>query len=308
MNDRCKIIVYHYVRQMKDEHYKINGMELDDFVNQISRLKKKFNMIGIQEIMDSLNHKRKIPKNSVLLTFDDGLKEHYKFVFPILRENNIQGLFFPTAKSIIEKKVLDVHKIHFILGSDINLNYLINEIKEKIQSELELLKIKSYDYYYKKYAIKDRFDSKNITFIKNLLQKGLPIKLREKLIDDFFKKYVSNDEQNFSENLYLSLKEIKEMKKNEMIFGSHGYSHLWMSTLSNNELDREIKMGEKFVEIISSKYKIMCYPYGNYNRTVIDKIRTKGFELGLTTKLGDAILTENNRFKLKRYDCEDFKC
>ena len=50
----------------------------------------------------------------------------------------------------------------------------------------------------------------------------------------------------------------------------------------------------------------MCYPYGNYNSNVIEKISKYDFKAGLTTEVGDAILNHENAFKLKRYDTNDF--
>ena len=70
-----------------------------------------------------------IPTNSVLLTFDDGLKDHFQFVFPELKKHGISGVFFPPSLPIEENIVLDVHKIHFILESVSDPSKIIKEIK-----------------------------------------------------------------------------------------------------------------------------------------------------------------------------------
>ena len=57
------------------------------------------------------------PKNAILLTFDDGLIDHYISVFPLLDKHGIQGCFYPSNMPIEESKVLDVHKIQFILAA-----------------------------------------------------------------------------------------------------------------------------------------------------------------------------------------------
>ena len=57
------------------------------------------------------------PKRDLcLLTFDDGLKEHYAEVMPILRERNIQGLFFIITRCPEEGRVVSVHKNHFLMA------------------------------------------------------------------------------------------------------------------------------------------------------------------------------------------------
>ena len=45
-------IMYHYVRELKTSEYKkINFLKLKEFKRQISFLKKKFNIIGIEDIL-----------------------------------------------------------------------------------------------------------------------------------------------------------------------------------------------------------------------------------------------------------------
>jgi len=50
----------------------------------------------------------------------------------------------------------------------------------------------------------------------------------------------------------------------------------------------------------------MCYPYGSYDKRVIDKIKNLGYKIGLTTEVGDAELNSENAFTLKRFDTNDF--
>ena len=50
----------------------------------------------------------------------------------------------------------------------------------------------------------------------------------------------------------------------------------------------------------------MCYPYGNHNANVIEKLLEYNFKAGLTTDVGDAILNNENAFNLRRYDTNDF--
>jgi len=302
----CKIVVYHYVRPIKNSKYHINGMEVEDFEKQIKFLKKTYNPITATDVVDTLKNKQKIPDNSILLTFDDGLKDHVKYVYPILKENGIQGIFFPPGKPILEKMVLDVHKIHFILATITDVNVIIDEIKEYLEKLKDNPTIETFDFYYKKFAIANRFDPEGIIFVKKLLQKGLPSEFRENLTDQLFTKYVTNNEQNFSEKLYLSMNDIYKMKKDGMVFGSHGYSHYWMDTLDENELTREFSRNKEFLSKISGNNLLLCYPHGAYNDRVMKKIQESNFQFALTTEVGDANLDGENQFKLKRFDCNDF--
>ena len=79
--------MYHYVRPIKNsKYYKIKGLEIDGFKRQIEFFEKKFHFITIEELLDSAYSNKTIPKNSILLTFDDGFKDHFSHVFPILKK------------------------------------------------------------------------------------------------------------------------------------------------------------------------------------------------------------------------------
>jgi len=301
--------MYHYVRPIKNSRYpKIKGLELDSFKKQISYFNNNFKFIGANDLIYSIYDNKEVPDNSILLTFDDGLKDHYSYVFPILKKMKIQGLFFPSFRPLEEKCVLDVHKIQFVLACCDKIKNLIDDIFNLIRKYKHQYNLESPEYYYAKLASSTRFDSKEVIFIKRILQMALPKELRSKITDYFFKKYVTNDEKPFSQDLYLSPDEIKEMTGEGMYFGNHTFSHEWLSSLDPQELDFELARSSKFYSKINPNQKtwIMNYPYGNYSNHVIEKIKHYGYKVGLTTEVGDAILDGSNSFILKRYDTNDF--
>lgn len=306
---RCKMVMYHYVRPIKNSKFtKIKGLEINDFIKQIDYFKKNYHFITADELLDCIYKSRSISPKSILLTFDDGFKDHYQYVFPILKKERIQGLFFPSEKPILENIVLNVHKIHFILVKVDNKKTIIKEIFNLINQEVKEYNIQSPEYYYSKLAKPSRFDTGDIIFIKRILQRDLPLPLRMKITSWLFEKFVTDDESSFSNQLYLSFDEIEEMKESGMYFGSHSYSHEWLSKLSENDLNIEIEKSCEFFKKIkqSEERLIMAYPYGNYDDRVIKKLKQKEFGVGLITEPGDAILTESNAFSLKRYDTNDF--
>jgi len=302
----CKIVMFHYVRPIKHSVYsEIKGLEVTRFKNQIKFFREKFGYQNVDFLFDYTP--KKIPNTPVILTFDDGLKDHFKHVYPILKSEKIQGLFFPPAKPILEKIVLDVHKIHFILANKIDKSKIINEIFEKILYYQKDFELENPSMYWEKLAVPNRFDTGDVIFIKRILQRELPLKVRTAITNYLFEKYVTSNESEFSKELYLSINEIDEMRENGMYFSSHSYSHEWLSYLSEQQLDEELQNSMKFCERINPDGKqILCYPYGDFNELVINKARTFGFLAGLTTQVSDVKLVEKNMFTLPRYDTNDF--
>jgi len=301
--------MYHYVRPLKQSKYpEIKGLELEGFLRQIEYLNSNFNFITAEQLLDCIYEKIEVPEKAVLLTFDDGFKDHYSHVLPVLRNFNIQGSFFPPAKPIEEHIVLGVHKIHFILANTPNKQDIINEIFNLINQYKEEYELQKPESYYLNLAVANRFDTKDVIFIKRILQRDLPRRVRKIITDHLFEKFVTRDEKSFSSELYLSFEEMEEMKEIGMYFGSHGYAHEWLSYLSEDELRYEIRKSLDFCHKISKSLDnlIMCHPYGNYSEQTISELKKSGFKAGLTTELGDAILNPLNAFSLKRYDTNDF--
>ena len=97
------------------------------------------------------------------------------------------------------------------------------------------------------------------------------------------------------------------MKKSGMYIGLHGYDHYWLGNLESRKMEQDIdKALEVMSEVINPRLWVMNYPYGSYNDNVVNYIQNKGCALGLTTDLGIANLSINNKYLLPRLDTNDF--
>jgi peptidoglycan/xylan/chitin deacetylase (PgdA/CDA1 family) len=231
-----------------------------------------------------------LPRNSLLLTFDDGYCDHYQNVFPLLSAAGLQGSFFPPAKAIGERKLLDVNKIHFILASVEDKRLIVRDIFTALDEYRADHHLESNEAFYDRLARASRHDKAEIIFIKRALQVALPKMLREKITDELFSKYVSADEKAFADELYLTTDQLREMAAAGMYVGSHGYNHAWMGSLTQEEQVTEVERSLQFLEDVGTDLRawIMCYPHGDVNATLLDLLRARGCAVGLTTQLGIA--------------------
>ena len=260
-------------------------------------------------------NKKTLPDKSILLTFDDGYKDHYTYVLPVLLENNIQGSFYIPTKCFQNKKVLDVNKIHFILESYIGEEEkILTEIKEYLEINKDSRITFLYDEYFKEYAVASRFDKKEVIFIKRMLQVVLPEDYREKLVDLLFKKYICSignkiiSERAFWEELYLTPDQIRLMEKLGMHIGFHSHNHVWLNSLSKEEQESQIKSSiNYFKEIgINTEKMTISYPYGGYNEDTIELMKKYKIPLGFTTEVKKVDLKISDCLKLPRMDTNDF--
>ena len=310
--------MYHYVRDLKNSRYpNIKGLDIEKFKKQIKFFKENYNFIRMEDLIEyykSPNEKR-LPEKSILLTFDDGYKDHYTYVLPVLLENDIQGSFYIPTKCFQDKKVLDVNKIHFILESCIGEEEkVLSEIKEYLETNKDSRISLSYDDYFQEYAVASRFDKKEVIFIKRMLQVALPEDYREKIVEQLFKKYVCSienkiiSERAFWEELYLTPEQIRAMEKLGMHIGFHSHNHVWLDSLKKEEQEFQIKSSiNYFKEIgIDTKKMTISYPYGGYNEETIELMKKYNIPLGFTTEVEKIDLEKSDYLRLPRMDTNDF--
>lgn len=312
-DSRLTVVMYHYVRDLKHSRYPaIKGCDIALFKEQIQFLKKHYRFVTVEEVLDCYYGGGRLPEKAVLLTFDDAYRDHFDYAFPVLEHEKVQGAFYPPVKAITEHTVLDVNKIHFILASTPaeKFDRLVGELRLLLDRYREEYGLKPFDYYYDKLAVAERFDPKEVIFVKRLLQVELEESLRKKITDELFEKTVGIDEGAFSRELYMSVDQIRCMVDCGMHIGSHGYDHYWLSSLPKERQEYEIRKSIEFIGMVggdTSNWTI-CYPYGDYNDETISLLKQHGCRMGLTTDVAVADLGDvkgDSIFKLPRLDTND---
>ena len=292
------IVMYHYVRDLKNSRYPdIKGLDVNLFKEQINYMRKHYHIITMEEVIHSIDNQVKIPKKSVLLTFDDAYSDHYNNVFPILDKYKLQGSFYAPSKAITEHTVLDVNKIHFILASTEDKINLVNELKELVKFYQKEYQLEDFDYYYKKLAQASRLDTKDVIFIKRLLQVELVEDLRIKIVDTLFEKYIGMSEDAFSRELYMNEEQLKHMLRSGQHIGNHGYNHYWWNSLNEKEMSQELDLSINFLEKLGADMNnwTACYPYGSYDDQSIKMLKERGCKLAVTTEVDIATTDKDTR-------------
>jgi peptidoglycan/xylan/chitin deacetylase (PgdA/CDA1 family) len=306
------IVMYHYIRELARTRYpEIKGLELSLFREQLDYLRRHYRLITAQELIAAVQEERAdgswaLPRNSALLTFDDGYAEHFRHVFPLLDEAGVQGCFFPPASTVRERKVLDVNKIHFILAACPDPQAIVGELFRALDDHREENDLESNEAYYERLGRPSRYDPAEVMFVKRMLQTGLPTPLRGLIVDQLFARHVSADEAAFAAELYMSVDELRCMARHGMYVGGHGDRHLWLGRLSPGEQEEEIDRSLEFLADIGTDLDswIMSYPHGNANDSLLEILRARGCAVGLTTQI-DIATSEMEPLLLPRLDTND---
>ena len=91
---------------------------------------------------------------------------------------------------------------------------------------------------------------------KYLINFKLSNDISTKLINYAFKKMISKDLDKINRKLYMSEAEIKKLGYDDLI-GSHSYRHLKLSSMKDDELDKEISYSSLIIKNIVEKSHIL---------------------------------------------------
>src|SRR5882724_181949 len=87
LDNPAVILLYHRVTYLQTDP-QLLSVTPENFYDQVTLLKNKYALLQIEEFFDMLVHRKKIPKNAVILTFDDGYADNCLEALPILESLN----------------------------------------------------------------------------------------------------------------------------------------------------------------------------------------------------------------------------
>jgi len=308
MSRELTIIMYHYVRALSRSRYpQIKGLPTDDFRRQIEYVQAHYTVIGADRLLRAVTEDVPLPPNAALLTFDDGYLDHFTNVFPLLDAEGLPGCFFPPVRCVLDREVLAVNKIHYVLASPASPGEIADRLFELMEAWGDPDALRSREGYREAVAGDHRFDEPEVVLIKRLLQRELPTPLRRRILDHLFETYVDVPEEVLAEELYMDLEQVRCLRRHGMYVGSHGDRHAWMDRLNPEEQRRDIDRSVGFLDEVGTSLDrwIMCYPYGAHDESLRSYIQDRGCVVGLTTRAETGDLSEDDPLQLPRLDTND---
>jgi peptidoglycan/xylan/chitin deacetylase (PgdA/CDA1 family) len=85
----------------------------------------------------------------------------------------------------------------------------------------------------------------------------------------------------------LSVEQVREMQRYGIEFGSHTCSHPWLPSLSDNDLQKEVKDSkQKLEDLLGVEVTKFAYPYGGANARVRAMVARAGYKWAFSTSPG----------------------
>lgn len=293
------VLMYHYVRDANDAAESgsgIPGMPVARFEAQIDDLANRFEMVSWLDVRKHLLGNGSLPSQACLLTFDDGVCDHYINVYPALRKRGLSGMFFALSRRLDSRLALG-HKIHFLLAK-----LGIERFREATLERLDAFQQAAFERAEAKYTdLSGESDQDKIDVFKLVLQRDLS-ESAETILSEMVDSYVG-PEIDLASRFYLSSGQVQEMSANGMHFGGHSQSHPWFDWVGTERQAQEIQSSTAWLSIFEAGPWGFAYPYGGLDDQSPALLHANGFVAAFTTVRK---VVHNDPYLIGRFDAESF--
>ena len=290
-------IMYHSVSNEK-------GMNPEEFEQQMVLI-EKYHTFKFEELEKIGN---KFPKNTVLVTFDDGYADNYINAFPLLKKYNIKSTIFLNTR--------------YINKDPLYLTW--NQVKEMYESGLVDFQLHTHSHFtvIKRvevqgfFKIEDREKRELNREMKNIyrtdeVKVGYPIFKKRgetaikgyKITDEFIVKY---------EELLKKYEVLREEEK-EKIFKEEIEKKLNKYIIEYTEEEYKLRVESEINEnrcLIKKNLKkeaeYFANPWGHKSKQLLNILKKHGIKGMITTKKGTNYL-KPNIYKIRRYETKSIK-
>lgn len=279
------VVNHHYVR----DDGKYHAITPHDLRRELRGLAKHYEFIDPEDLTTQTD------ASTCILTFDDGLLDHYLHVYPVLNEFGIRGIFFIPTEILIARRCTHVQLRHLLLDY-LGETRFIQEVNARVKSQY--------------YAIEE-FHGTHGSRRDTPISRGAKMTLdymdhqeRYQLLTDIAEAHYVDLENAFTRT-HLTSQNISEMLAAGMRFGAHGHTHQLLTTMNFLEKASELELCVRtFSDALELKPDYISYPSSGYDPMVLKISRHLGFRFGFTTIRGENRSLESP-LELLRYDCMD---
>lgn len=260
------------------------------FEKQLKFIKKHYKIINFVELNNYLIKKKGIPRNSLIITFDDGYEDNYQHALEIHKKLNIPAVIFLTVNKVSDNN-------HTLYWWD-HVYYLLFSYKqwyvEGLYPELDK----------KILSLIDKF-TRSPSGLFSYLNKRDSNEINE-LLDSIETKYSTSANTIYDDNKIVQWGQILRMSE-YFELGSHSCNHSNIIKLNSKRMNYEIEESLKIIENKTGNQVIaFSYPYGNYNEVIKNTVANAGYKFAVTTEEGTNSLKD--KYALRRINIWEGTC
>jgi len=270
-------------------------LNIKKFRLQIEYLKKYYNVISLDRLIDHYTNNTELPPNSIIITIDDGYKSSYALAYSVLKEFNAPAAIFLTTDFVDKKEILWVDRIEYAINRTKWSSFSLKIDKDTLSFDLR------------------DDNAKKICYTKLLARiKLVPQESIEEIIESLersLEQKLSADKDASEIYRPLEWREVLEMIKSGIIsIGNHTCTHAILTRCSPERREKELSLSKGIIESKTGlNCKLFCYPnggIGDFDSQTKKLLKESGYLCGLTTVAGinDAY---SDVFELKRLSVDN---
>lgn len=271
------ILTYHRISEYSDlsDPLKISASV---FAKQLSYLKNSYRLLSGDELAYIIRKRESYPENSLLITFDDGWRDNYIYAYPILKKYQIPAVIFLSTDYIGTDRSFWHERLKCVIAKMV-IDKRFNEYEEYLKycSPVVNARLK---------AILNSVSGQRYRLIQDLIVelKSYPL--------DYVNEYVNNLAQSIdysqqASRSMLSWEEVKEMARENIMFGSHTKTHALLTHIEESLVAVELSDSKNIIEMnVGKPVYYFSYPNGYYNDRIANMVRDASYLAAFTCNTG----------------------
>ena len=304
MTKGMNVLMYHYVRPMVETPpYGYYHLPLDSFRRQLDHLMEEYDVLSKRQFFECVGGDRAPPEDAVVLTFDDGLADHHRWVLPELEKRGLWGLFLIPTGPLAHGRRLPVHRIHTLAGA-VPGDRLLRTLREV--GVVDADDVDSEDMY------AGRETPEQVRTFKRILNQEVPYEAVDGVLDRLEAAFPDAGISVDVADYYLTDEQVVDLVDAGMTVGAHSVNHRILSRLSEAEQRVEIGDSKDYLEAVTGEpVRVFAYPYGTpgtYPDETVRLVDEEGFDAAFTTEERRTSPDEftTRPLRLPRFDCTSF--
>jgi peptidoglycan/xylan/chitin deacetylase (PgdA/CDA1 family) len=297
-----KAVMYHYIRPGETEDSFFRYLPLQQFTQQLDWFEKNYGFVSRHEFDQFIQGNITADAlNGVILTFDDGLSEHYSQVLPELLRRGLWGCFFIPTNILDYQTLLPVHSMHYLMGK-----FSAQKVWNVITQQLYPDRMDK--------ALISAYEQQNTSgSAEKACKSWMNYYLDAKQASDAALELLNHfgcDVQQLHQQWYMSEREVKMLVDSHMLVGAHSCGHSLLSRLPTDEMKREVSASMDQIKRITAQSEIsFCFPFGgksSYDDLTIKTLENAQCAFCFDVRSAD-IAADDLLLCLPRYDCNEFE-
>ena len=285
-------VMWHYVRSADAlPRTGYHGVTPETFEAQLDALCERATPVGWPAVLASFAGDSPLPRDAVLLTFDDGLVDHHRVVLPALLARGLSGVFFVLSRDPGDSLTVG-HALHVLLGV-----WSSDRVRVEVADRLGPADRDRYRAAQRELAgaaPEDPDDTWKRPLQRELAEAAGPIV--RGLVD-----VAIGPETDVADSLHLSPDQLRDLVDTGMTLGGHGRTHPWLDALDEAAHRDEIAASAELLARYGQGPWPFAYPYGAAPPAARSLLGDGGFAAAFTTNPTE----RSDRFHIGRVDGDD---